>query len=232
MTATALSMATSGRDEVAVASPGLTPDAARVLTDEVKADAAALWAKLLQLYEGGAHAALGYSSWADYCAVEFEVGRTRSYQLLDAARVVGALQSTNVDSAPPTEGVARHLVPVLREDPNAVAEVWGEVVTEHGPKPTANQVRSTVQRLRNEEEAVATLAPLNGRDEVRAHAHKRKIIDLASALSGFARGVDGIDVDRARAVMDEVELREWDRLLADSLSKLRQFRSELQKGRT
>ena len=32
---------------------------ARSLTDEVKRDAQALWEKLLALYEGGAHAALG-----------------------------------------------------------------------------------------------------------------------------------------------------------------------------
>jgi hypothetical protein len=44
---------------------------ARQLTDEVKVDAQKLWAKLLSLYEGGAHIALGYSSWADYCRQEF-----------------------------------------------------------------------------------------------------------------------------------------------------------------
>lgn len=38
------------------------------LTDEVKADAQRLWAKLLQLYEGRAHIALGYTLWSDYCA--------------------------------------------------------------------------------------------------------------------------------------------------------------------
>ena len=49
----------------------LDADRARQLTDEVKADAAALWAKLLQLYEGNAHKALGYTSWAKYCRTEF-----------------------------------------------------------------------------------------------------------------------------------------------------------------
>lgn len=50
----------------------LSIDEARRLTDDVKADAAAMWAKLLTLYEGGAHTVLGYS-WADYCATEFDV---------------------------------------------------------------------------------------------------------------------------------------------------------------
>jgi len=74
-------------------------------------------------------------------------------------------------------------------------------------------------------------AVTSGRDQIRAEANKRKVIDLVSTLSGFARGLDGIDVNRARAVMDEAELREWDRSLSDSLSKLRGFRSDLQKGR-
>ena len=123
----------------------LTPDTARALTDEVRADAAALWAKLLRLYEGGAHVALGYSSWAEYCAAEFDMGKSRAYQMLAAARVVEALpESTNVER-PASEGVARELVPVLRDDPDHVDEVWAGVVQEHGPQPTASQVREFVE---------------------------------------------------------------------------------------
>jgi hypothetical protein len=64
---------------------------ARRLTDEVKADAQRLWAKLLKLYEGGAHIALGYSSWAAYCEQEFRIGNRQSYRLLQAAKVVHQL---------------------------------------------------------------------------------------------------------------------------------------------
>lgn len=132
----------------------LTAEAARVLTDEVKADAAALWAKLLELYEGGAHLALGYSSWGAYCSDEFDMGKSRSYQVLDAARVIEALpESTNCGmrsalpvDAPRSEGVARELVPVLRADPESIPEVWGEVVAEKGPQPTAAEVREVVSR--------------------------------------------------------------------------------------
>src|SRR4051812_26599039 len=87
---------------------------ARRLTDEVKADAQRLWAKLLSLYEGGAHIALGYSSWADYCEQEFQMKKTRAYQLLQAARVI---QSTMVESlqvtseVPENERLARELAP-------------------------------------------------------------------------------------------------------------------------
>ena len=76
---------------------------ARRLTDEVKADAQRLWAKLLALYKGGAHIALGYSSWADYCQREFKMGKTRAYQMLNAARVIN--EFTIVDSPQVTSQV-------------------------------------------------------------------------------------------------------------------------------
>jgi hypothetical protein len=42
---------------------------------------------------------LGYSSWADYCQQEFKMGKSRSYQLLNAAQIVETTltQSTLVD---------------------------------------------------------------------------------------------------------------------------------------
>lgn len=71
--------------------PPLTALDARRLTEEVKEDAQQLWAKLLYLYEGRAHIALGYSSWADYCEREFHMSNGRAYQLLQAARVIHQL---------------------------------------------------------------------------------------------------------------------------------------------
>ncbi len=71
--------------------PPLTALDARRLAEEVKADAQRLWAKLLSLYEGGAHIALGYSSWAAYCKQEFRIGNRQAYRLLQAAQVVHQL---------------------------------------------------------------------------------------------------------------------------------------------
>lgn len=93
----------------------LTEAEARSLTDEVKADAQRLWAKLLRLYEGGAHIALGYTSWAAYCEQELRIGNRQSYRLLQAARVVHQLSgecpighSLKVTSqVPESEAIAR-----------------------------------------------------------------------------------------------------------------------------
>ena len=131
----------------------LTADAARVLTDEAKEDAEALWGKLLALYEGGAHTALGYSSWGDYCAEEFDMGKSQAYRLLDSGRVIEALGDSPVGERPASESVARELVPVLRESPEEVEEVWAEVVQAHGPKPTAAQTREKVKQRKTAADA-------------------------------------------------------------------------------
>ncbi|MDX6556555.1 MAG: hypothetical protein QOD86_2750 [Miltoncostaeaceae bacterium] len=105
----------------------LTRVEARRLTDEVREDAATLWGKLLRLYEGGAHTALGYASWGAYFEAEFGQSRSRGYQLLGAARVVASLpapevQSTVVDL---TESHARELERVPEDQR---AGVWRAAV--------------------------------------------------------------------------------------------------------
>ncbi len=121
----------------------LSWDAARSLTDEVKADTRALWLKLERLYQGRAHEALGFRSWGAYCAVEFNLGSARAYQLLDAGRVAKIL-SSSTDVEPASEAVARELAP-LRDEPDAMQQAWSEAVERHGPTPTAEQVRVIVQ---------------------------------------------------------------------------------------
>lgn len=122
----------------------LSKDEARSLTDEVKADAAALWAKLLRLYEGGAHTVLGYSSWGAYYEAEFGQSGKRGEQLLRAARVVKALEDTSV-SPPASEAVARELAPTLKDrGAGAVRETWSQAVERNGDQPTAAQVREVV----------------------------------------------------------------------------------------
>lgn len=125
----------------------LSRDEARALTDEAKRDTQRLWMKLLELYEGGAHVALGYSSWGAYFKAEFDGSKTVAYRILDSGRVARALepQSPMGDSPMPNERQARELTP-LKDDPEAVRAAWSEAL-EEGPKPTATDVRRIVQRI-------------------------------------------------------------------------------------
>lgn len=121
----------------------LSPGIARILTDEVKRDAESLWRKLVELYEGGAHLALKYSSWGEYFAAEFGQSGRRGYQLLDAGRALEAVNHGSL-GASPNERQARELAPLL-DQPETLKEAWAEVVELH-PAPTARDVRDVVQR--------------------------------------------------------------------------------------
>ena len=117
----------------------LSESHARTLTDEVKRDVEEVWLKLLQLYEGEAHLALGYSSWGDDCKREFNLSRTAAYRNVHAGRVVKVLdQSQNGDWRRPNESQARELARLLGW-PEKVRQVWESVSAE--PNPTAEMVR-------------------------------------------------------------------------------------------
>jgi hypothetical protein len=133
----------------------LTRDEARALTDEVKEDAHQLWTKLLRLYEGKAHIALGFKSWGAYYETEFGLSGRHGERILQAGRVMEALEPAGFrgddDPGSPllNEAAARELAPVLRNGARAVQEAWEETVERHGPKPTATQVREVVTERRN-----------------------------------------------------------------------------------
>lgn len=95
-------------------------DEARALTDEVREDAVALWMKLLRLYEGRAHEALGYGNWADYYRAEFGKGKAHAYRLLSAARVYQEV-GLHVETRGATEAQMRSLAAMDSEIRHGVA---------------------------------------------------------------------------------------------------------------
>jgi hypothetical protein len=150
--------------EPEIVTAALGPSEARRLTDQVKRDAQELWKKLLALYEGGAHTALGYDSWGAYAAEEFGVGKSHAYRLLDAGRVAAliegdspnwGLEGANVGDhrdaallprAGLNEAQARELAPLLRhEGEEAVAEAWQDLHERHGDDVSAVDVRQLVR---------------------------------------------------------------------------------------
>ena len=128
----------------------LGPEEARSLTDRIKVRSEELWHLLLEAYEGGAHTALGYSSWGAYFEDEFGGSSRHGYRLLDAGRVAKAIESSDpwATDQMPTERQARELTPIAKESPEEAAELWVDVVEEArqtGQDVTAEKVRAWVQ---------------------------------------------------------------------------------------
>lgn len=150
MTDSGLFSSTVVTDEVSTTI--LNHEDARILTDDVKRDARELWRRMLSLYEKGAHVALGYSSWGDYCSAEFEMGRRTSYNILGAGRVnaivsgpdeCNMLHSLNARQADA-------LVPLL-DKPEVLreaVEVVQETAAAEDRKPTARDYAEATEAIR------------------------------------------------------------------------------------
>ena len=215
------------KDPLAIADhpPGgtrLSADAARTLTDQIRRDTTLVYVQLLRAYEGNAHGALGYTSWGAYCEAELQIGRSRSYRLIDAARVAEVVQSPTGDSdtqtitanpAPPalSERVARELSPLLG-DPDELRHTYVDSIetaprdATGRPAVTASHVRATVETRREvrDHEGVAPItvtAPKLAKPRMNvldAVAHVAKLITVSGPndeLQDAAR--------KARAVLDK-----------------------------
>ncbi len=86
---------------------------------------------------------LEHGTFEEFVRQHFAFSRSRAYQLIDLARVAEAVHIVDMP-APPSEAVARELAP-LRDDPPAMAAALATAVEEHGPQPTAEQVREAVR---------------------------------------------------------------------------------------
>jgi hypothetical protein len=71
----------------------MTPDEARLLTDDIKVALSFIWELVRQAWDGHAWEALGYESWSDYCRTEFpdrpQISREARPELIAAMREAG-----------------------------------------------------------------------------------------------------------------------------------------------
>jgi hypothetical protein len=195
-----------------------TSHTARALTDEVKADAAALWSKLLQLYKGGAHTALGYSSWGAYYEAEFGKSGNYGYRLLKSAEVLDRLPMGN---SPPSERQARELTPLL-DEPEQLREAWSEAIEQHGPQPTAAQVRETVQKgAGSQDKAEAAVVPsdLTSR-QVMSNAAAKRIWIALTTLDNVAKALPEMKLPYA-------EVQEMRAMTGLAIKHLQQYLTKL-----
>jgi hypothetical protein len=105
------------------------------------------------LYEKGAHVALGYSSWGDYCSAEFEMGRRTSYNVLGAGRVhaiVSESDECTMVHSDLNERQARELAPLVGQPEvlRQTAEVVQVAAAAEDRKPTARDYADAVQAVR------------------------------------------------------------------------------------
>lgn len=154
-------------DEVELYAP-LSTDEARQLTDTIRNAAEMLWMLIARAHAGKAWEALGFATWEAYVREEFDMSRSRSYQLLDQARVIAAIEAAVPDGTPVaiSEAAARDLkevledvVPDLRDrteglSPDEASVVLDEIVEEQ--RERLREERAAAQEEEVEEEYVGS----------------------------------------------------------------------------
>ena len=122
----------------------LTQEEAQELTTRIKTNVESLWHLLTEARERRAWEALNYVSWAEYVRTEFDMDRSRSYQLLNHGAVINQLAeaaglSTAVDTSSIVERQTRTITPEIL--PQVVAEVREAV---EAGTPPIEAIRETV----------------------------------------------------------------------------------------
>lgn len=126
--------------------PELNADEAQALTQHIRAATDVLWTLVARAHAGRAWKALGYTSWESYVSAEFNMSRSRSYQLLDHARVVSAIEA----AAPVgtvvqlNERSARELKAHLEQ----VTEVVGESTAGLSPQEAEDTINDVLAEFR------------------------------------------------------------------------------------
>ena len=120
---------------------------------------------------------LNYPTFEAYCKGRWGFSGPRAYQLMQAAEVVAAVGSTNVD--PPTnEGQARALAPVLRD---------------HGPEAAAAVLTEAIEATNGHVTAAAITAAANPEERPIDDALWDSLMAVIDAIEGLA-GRDATDI--------------------------------------
>lgn len=126
----------------------LTVEEARELTEHIRSTSDVVFVLLSRAHAGKAWEALGYESWASYVGTEFDISRSRSYQLLNQASVIEAIEGAVPDGTDFTisEAAARDLRSIIGDIvPEIQAATYDLPPTEAG-----EVVEEMVDRYREE----------------------------------------------------------------------------------
>lgn len=120
----------------------LSSQEARDLTWRIKVVLEGAWELIVEAYHGGAHRALGYSSWDDYCTAEFGTTRIRMPKE-DRQEVVTSLRDAGLST--------RAISAAVGIDRKTVRSDLAEQVGEMGPPAGAEPRNDRNDDLRSDE---------------------------------------------------------------------------------
>jgi len=201
----------------------MTATEARMVTDRIRTATRHVCILLREVHERRAWVALGYPSWETYVQSEFNISRSRAYELLDQARVILDLQNTaGIDELPDVSPyVAMQIkprLPQIREDIRqrvggatgpAAVQIVAELVEEH------RQQVARGRRLVRERRAARE------RGEWEDSSQFWEAIDLVSGMAAAGRSQELLEAVEPPQIEDIESAVHW---LNDFLAVWRQRR--------
>ena len=145
-------------DKQLLARGAMTKAAARELTEQIKATVTATYVLIGRAHANKVWLSLGYDSWEDYVHQEFDMSKSRSYQLINQAKVMDAIQEVVPDGTTVslTEAQARDVQKALPQitskiksathnvSPTKAAGIVNKVIEDHRePKNDSGVVETT-----------------------------------------------------------------------------------------
>lgn len=128
----------------------LDRDEARQLTAEIRQSTVRLWFLVKEAQDREAWAALGYASWKEYADKELQLSESRSYQLLNQAKVMQIMASAGVDPLS-IEPVPTRVVQRVKDNPTAIRRATRKAIKE-GTDPV-KAIREIANRMLRPEPA-------------------------------------------------------------------------------
>jgi hypothetical protein len=167
----------------------MTKNAARELTEQIKATATATYVLIHRAHENKVWVSLGYTSWESYVTSEFDMSKSRSYQLINQAKVVEAIKDVVPDGTRVslTEAQARDVEKALPKITNRIKKATQNQSPDEASATVDNVVNESRKETRppqNDSGVVETVNPDEGNVDKEPKLGKKS--DKDSKGSGVA----------------------------------------------
>lgn len=219
----------SDEDKELVDSGAMSKSAAEEITNAIKSYATATWVLVKRAHDGKAWKSLGYSTWADYVATEFDMSASRSYQLINQAEVIATLEDAAPDGTKLllTEAQTRD---IKKELPRITEKVKNATANDD-PGTAASKINDIVE---SERAAIKNdSSPTDGDDEppVQEDSFSQldqhdpdndedhlSVKDSGSAQGALTTGLEDLDLDADVNGDDDEDMNDDDLYSPDSVN--------------
>lgn len=157
---------------------------AREVTEAIKYVAVATHALLYEAFTYKAHKALGYDTWAEYVSTEFDMSKSRSYQLINQAETIKLIEEhtpegTNVKL---TEAQVRD----LKSELPRITEVIGKETSEMSPEEAEDFINDLITQERDQvkEDQAALERKKKEAAEAGDEGYQNALNDVANQMLG------------------------------------------------